>query len=186
MNTPAKRRYIIALDQGTTSSRCVIFDNSGKIVQVVQKEFKQIWFQEEAGWEVVSLQGLRIFRDSFSEQPVPVRGSMFLREGVSKGGTMQWFLLLCTFGTFPCKGKVQECSLFHRNAQLAFCRLHGFKLFVLARKWVVSFSRFPICDFKSAKSSERHVLTICKAFRDNIFHRFNNSSAMILREIKPV
>ena len=48
MNTPAKRRYIIALDQGTTSSRCVIFDNSGKIVQVVQKEFKQIF--PEPGW----------------------------------------------------------------------------------------------------------------------------------------
>ena len=48
MNTPAKRRYIIALDQGTTSSRCVIFDNSGKIVQVVQKEFKQIF--PKPGW----------------------------------------------------------------------------------------------------------------------------------------
>ncbi|MCI5744873.1 MAG: glycerol kinase GlpK [Erysipelotrichaceae bacterium] len=38
-----KRRYIVALDQGTTSSRCVIFDNECNIVDVVSKEFKQIY-----------------------------------------------------------------------------------------------------------------------------------------------
>jgi glycerol kinase len=43
-----KRRYIVALDQGTTSSRAVVFDNDGKVVQVVQKEFKQIFPQP--GW----------------------------------------------------------------------------------------------------------------------------------------
>jgi glycerol kinase len=45
---PKKRRYIVALDQGTTSSRAVVFDNEGKVVQVVQKEFKQIFPQP--GW----------------------------------------------------------------------------------------------------------------------------------------
>ena len=43
MGEPIRRRYIISLDQGTTSSRAVIFDNEGKIVHVVQKEFKQIF-----------------------------------------------------------------------------------------------------------------------------------------------
>lgn len=43
-----KRRYLIALDQGTTSSRAVVFDNEGQVVQVVQKEFKQIFPQP--GW----------------------------------------------------------------------------------------------------------------------------------------
>jgi glycerol kinase len=43
-----RKRYIIALDQGTTSSRCVIFDNLGEVVQIVQKEFKQIFPQP--GW----------------------------------------------------------------------------------------------------------------------------------------
>lgn len=43
-----KRTYIIALDQGTTSSRCVIFDNYCQIVDIVQKEFKQIYPQP--GW----------------------------------------------------------------------------------------------------------------------------------------
>ena len=40
-----KRRYIISLDQGTTSSRAVLFDNRANIVQVVQKEFKQMFPQ---------------------------------------------------------------------------------------------------------------------------------------------
>ncbi len=48
VDTAKKRRYIIALDQGTTSSRCIIFDNFGEIIQVVQKEFKQIFPQ--SGW----------------------------------------------------------------------------------------------------------------------------------------
>lgn len=43
-----KRRYIIALDQGTTSSRCVIFDNESKVVEEVQKEFRQIY--PHPGW----------------------------------------------------------------------------------------------------------------------------------------
>ncbi|MHB1394690.1 MAG: glycerol kinase GlpK [Clostridia bacterium] len=41
-------KYILALDQGTTSSRAIVFDNAGKIVSVAQKEFTQIY--PKAGW----------------------------------------------------------------------------------------------------------------------------------------
>lgn len=41
-------RYIMALDQGTTSSRCILFDHEGQIVSMAQKEFEQIYPQ--AGW----------------------------------------------------------------------------------------------------------------------------------------
>lgn len=41
-------QFIISLDQGTTSSRAVIFDAGAKIREVVQKEFKQIY--PKAGW----------------------------------------------------------------------------------------------------------------------------------------
>ncbi|MBV7533606.1 glycerol kinase GlpK [Chitinophaga sp. sic0106] len=41
-------KYILALDQGTTSSRAIVFDKQGAIVAVAQKEFKQIFPQ--AGW----------------------------------------------------------------------------------------------------------------------------------------
>src|SRR5687768_983405 len=39
---------ILALDQGTTSSRAILFDHGGRIVKVAQKEFRQIYPQ--AGW----------------------------------------------------------------------------------------------------------------------------------------
>ena len=38
----------MALDQGTTSSRCILFNHSGDIVSVAQKEFPQIY--PKAGW----------------------------------------------------------------------------------------------------------------------------------------
>jgi glycerol kinase len=41
-------KYVLALDQGTTSSRAIVFDNAGKIVSVAQKEFTQIY--PKAGW----------------------------------------------------------------------------------------------------------------------------------------
>lgn len=40
--------YILALDQGTTSSRAVVFDRKGAIVSVAQKEFTQIF--PKPGW----------------------------------------------------------------------------------------------------------------------------------------
>jgi glycerol kinase len=42
------KQYIMALDQGTTSSRCIIFDKDGKMVSSAQKEFTQIYPQP--GW----------------------------------------------------------------------------------------------------------------------------------------
>ncbi len=41
-------QYVMALDQGTTSSRCILFDKAGNIVSMAQKEFEQIY--PKAGW----------------------------------------------------------------------------------------------------------------------------------------
>ena len=41
-------QYILALDQGTTSSRSILFDKSGTIIAVAQKEFTQIF--PKPGW----------------------------------------------------------------------------------------------------------------------------------------
>ena len=41
-------KYILSFDQGTTSSRAIVFDKSGNIVSVAQKEFRQIFPQP--GW----------------------------------------------------------------------------------------------------------------------------------------
>ncbi|WP_214857191.1 glycerol kinase GlpK [Exiguobacterium sp. s191] len=43
-----ENKYILALDQGTTSSRAIIFDHDGKIVNSAQREFKQYFPQP--GW----------------------------------------------------------------------------------------------------------------------------------------
>ena len=43
-----KHKYVMALDQGTTSSRCILFDKQGNIVSMAQKEFGQIY--PKAGW----------------------------------------------------------------------------------------------------------------------------------------
>jgi glycerol kinase len=43
-----EKEYIMALDQGTTSSRAVIFDHQGKIISIAAKEFRQIFPQP--GW----------------------------------------------------------------------------------------------------------------------------------------
>ena len=41
-------KYIMALDQGTTSSRCILFDKAGNICSMAQKEFEQIY--PRPGW----------------------------------------------------------------------------------------------------------------------------------------
>jgi len=41
-------KYIMSLDQGTTSSRCILFDHAGNICSTAQKEFRQIF--PKPGW----------------------------------------------------------------------------------------------------------------------------------------
>ena len=41
-------QYVIAIDQGTTSSRAIIFNHAGTIVQTAQLEHEQIF--PRAGW----------------------------------------------------------------------------------------------------------------------------------------
>ena len=42
------KKYVMALDQGTTSSRCILFDRRGNMVSMAQKEFNQIY--PRSGW----------------------------------------------------------------------------------------------------------------------------------------
>jgi glycerol kinase len=44
----SKQKYIIALDQGTTSSRAVLFNEAGEIKGIAQQEFRQIF--PKPGW----------------------------------------------------------------------------------------------------------------------------------------
>jgi len=47
-NEEKTMKYIMALDQGTTSSRTIIYDKQGNMISVAQKEFTQIYPKE--GW----------------------------------------------------------------------------------------------------------------------------------------
>ena len=48
MTTTSEKKYIVALDQGTTSSRAVVLDHDANIISVSQREFEQIY--PKAGW----------------------------------------------------------------------------------------------------------------------------------------
>jgi len=41
-------KYIMAIDQGTTSSRCILFNKSGQMISMAQKEFTQVY--PKPGW----------------------------------------------------------------------------------------------------------------------------------------
>ena len=53
-------KYILALDQGTTSSRAIVFDAAGNVVAAAQKEFRQMfpkpgWVEHDA-WDIWATQ----------------------------------------------------------------------------------------------------------------------------------
>jgi glycerol kinase len=41
-------RYVVAIDQGTTSTRCIVFDRRGQLVSVAQREHQQYF--PKPGW----------------------------------------------------------------------------------------------------------------------------------------
>ena len=58
-------KYIMALDQGTTSSRCIIYDRTGQQISVCQKEFRQIFKTLD-----VVIAGITVnYRDQLVVQP---------------------------------------------------------------------------------------------------------------------
>lgn len=64
-------QYILALDQGTTSSRAILFDHSGKIRGCAQQEFRQLfpqsgWVEHDANeiWETQLAVARRVMREN--------------------------------------------------------------------------------------------------------------------------
>lgn len=69
------KKYILALDQGTTSSRAVLFDRNGRIAASAQRELKQIFLND--GW--VEHDPLEIFNSQYS----------VMSEAISQAGANQ-------------------------------------------------------------------------------------------------
>ena len=63
----SREKFILALDQGTTSSRAIVFNHSGRIIGVAQKEFRQIFPQpgwvEHEPWDIWKSQA-RVMHDA--------------------------------------------------------------------------------------------------------------------------
>jgi glycerol kinase len=80
--------YILALDQGTTSSRAILFDRAGQVAAVAQQEFRQIfpkagWVEHDAGeiWQSQRAMALEVLaRHQISASDVEAIGITNQRE----------------------------------------------------------------------------------------------------------
>lgn len=77
-------KYIMALDAGTTSNRCILFDHEGNICSMAQKEFRQIfpnpgWVNTNANEFVYTLGVSRRGRCQRSARPQTILPVLVLR-----------------------------------------------------------------------------------------------------------
>jgi glycerol kinase len=86
-------RHVLALDQGTTSSRAIVFDELGMPVSVAQQEFAQIYPQP--GWvehdarEILATQRA-VARDALARAGVPVKSVMAIGITNQRETTLLW------------------------------------------------------------------------------------------------
>ena len=86
-------RYVLALDQGTTSSRAIVFDEQGAPVSVAQREFRQIYPQP--GWvehdpkEILSSQR-EVARQAVRKADVPMNDIMAVGITNQRETTLLW------------------------------------------------------------------------------------------------
>lgn len=86
-------KYIVALDQGTTSSRAVLFSSSGEIKGIAQKEFRQIFPQ--SGWvehdpmEILNTQ-LGVMEDLINDHQLDPKSIMAIGITNQRETTVVW------------------------------------------------------------------------------------------------
>jgi glycerol kinase len=86
-------RYVLALDQGTTSSRAILFDEQGRPVSVAQREFRQIFPQP--GWvehdpkEILQTQR-EVAREAVRKAGVPLKDLMAVGITNQRETTIVW------------------------------------------------------------------------------------------------
>jgi len=86
-------RHVLALDQGTTSSRAIVFDESGMPVSIAQQEFAQVYPQP--GWvehdprEILSSQRA-VARDALARAQVPLKSVMAIGITNQRETTLVW------------------------------------------------------------------------------------------------
>jgi len=86
-------KYVLALDQGTTSSRAILFDAEGRPVATAQREFQQIFPQP--GWvehdpkEIFTTQR-DVAREVLERKPIPLKDLMAIGIANQRETTIVW------------------------------------------------------------------------------------------------
>ena len=86
-------RYVLALDQGTTSSRAILFDEEGAAVSMAQREFRQIFPQP--GWvehdpkEIFTTQR-EVAREALGMRNIPLKDLMAVGITNQRETTIVW------------------------------------------------------------------------------------------------
>src|SRR5690348_12529946 len=75
-------RYVVAIDQGTTSTRCIVFDRRGRLVSLAQQEHKQ--YYPKPGW--VEHDAAEIWRNVERLAPEALRNAGITEEQVAAVG----------------------------------------------------------------------------------------------------
>jgi glycerol kinase len=73
-------KLVLALDQGTTSSRSIVFDKKGNIIAKAQNEFEQIY--PKAGW--VEHDPLNILYSQFNSITTVLRNGNFSAKDIAE------------------------------------------------------------------------------------------------------
>ncbi|MDR0356833.1 MAG: glycerol kinase GlpK [Clostridiales Family XIII bacterium] len=81
-----KEQYIMALDQGTTSSRCIVFDRKGAQVCSAQREFRQIYPRD--GWVEHDPMEIRSTQINVAQEAL-LKGALSFRDIAAIGVTNQ-------------------------------------------------------------------------------------------------
>ena len=119
------RQYLIALDQGTTSSRAIVFDKKQNILGVAQKEFTQ--YYPRPGWvehnateiysSIVSVMAEVLAKCSLTAEDVAGIGITNQRET-----TIVWDrdtgTPVCNAIVWQCRRTAEYCEEIKRDAEL--------------------------------------------------------------------
>ena len=86
-------RYVLALDQGTTSSRAILFDEEGRAVNTAQREFRQIfpqpgWVEHDAK-EILATQRATA-REAIRRSDIPLKDLMAIGITNQRETTILW------------------------------------------------------------------------------------------------
>ncbi len=101
-------KYVAAIDQGTTSTRCMIFDHAGKVISLAQKEHEQIY--PRPGWVehnpmVIWARTQKVIAGALGDQQAALFGQTCFAPGEAKNTYGTGCFVLLNTGSTPVQSK---------------------------------------------------------------------------------